>query len=241
MGKRQEIRQRRTAQKRQQRITTILIISGIALLVLAVLIAPSIQRALTPIGEFAVPEFDERPMTQANTMGDPNAPVVIQEFSDFGCNHCASFSQTTSIDLAESYVSSGDVYFIYRSVGSLIGSNLSPIVAEAAYCAGDQGEFWPYHDMVFANQALLYGTSNIDIDEYMVAFAETLNLDLSEFESCYSGRKYRQQVVQDEIDARAAGVTGTPSFLINDQFISGNQPFSVFEEIIEDELSTSGQ
>lgn len=241
MGKRQEIRQRRTAQKRQKQITTVLIISGAALVVLAFLIAPTLQRALSPIGEYVVPEFEERPMTSGNTMGDPNATVVIEEFSDFGCSHCARFSETTSIDLANSYVESGDVYFIFRSVGGLIGSPISPIISEAAYCAGDQNEFWRFHDLVFANQAFLYGTSNIDIDGYMIDFAETLNLDMEEFESCYNGREYREQVAQDELDARRVGVTGTPSFLVNDQLIQGNQDFSVFEEIIQEELTTNSQ
>ena len=241
MGKRQEIRERRTAHKRQQRITTILVVSGIALIVFAVLIAPSLQRAITPIDEFVVPEFEERPMTQANTMGDPNAPIVIQEFSDFGCSHCASFSSSTNLDLANSYVESGDVYFVYRSVGNLIGSAISPIISEAAYCAADQNQFWEFHDLVFANQGLLYGTSNIDIDQYMKSFAETLNLNMDEFDSCYDGRKYRQQVAQDEIDARNAGVTGTPSFLVNNQFIGGNQPYSVFEDAIQQELATSSK
>lgn len=241
MGRRQEIRDRRSNQKRQQRVTTILIVSGIALIIFAVLIAPTLQRAMTPLGEFVVPEFEERPMVEANTMGDPNAPVVIQEFSDFGCSHCASFSFTTNMDLANSYVESGDVYFIFRSVGNLIGSPLSPVISEAAYCAADQDQFWTFHDLVFANQSFLYGTSNIDIDQYMKAFAETLNLNMNDFESCYDGRKYRQQVSQDQLDAQAAGVTGTPSFLVNDQFIGGNQPFSVFEEAIQQELARSSQ
>lgn len=237
MGKREEIRRRRQQIKRKQRLTFVLIISGIALIFLALVVVPTIIRERTPLGEYVIPETVSHPMASANSMGDPNAPVVIEEFSDFGCGHCADFATSTGKQLIEEYIATGKVYFVYHSVGGLIGSSITPIAAEAAYCAGDQNKFWEFHDFIFANQRLLFANPNTDIAKYMTAFAEELNLKMEDFQSCFEGRKYRNQVAQDEANARKAGVEGTPSFLVNGELVVGAQPIDTFRQIIEEKLA----
>ncbi|MBU0512590.1 MAG: DsbA family protein [Chloroflexi bacterium] len=240
MNNRQTIKERRRHQKKQQRLITILIASGVALILAVLLVLPTIRYALTPVGEFVQPPLVPRPMANGNTMGDPNAPVLIEEFSDFACGYCGVFPQETGAEIENIYVSTGKVYFISRSSGSLIGHLNTPLAAEAAYCAADQNKYWEYQDIVFANQRTLFADPTAKIDKFLAAFAESLELDMGAFDDCVDSRKYRDRVRQDELDAIKANISATPSFLINGMLLEGAQPFAEFEKIIEAELATTG-
>ncbi|HIE57696.1 MAG TPA: hypothetical protein EYP88_05650 [Anaerolineales bacterium] len=236
MPSREDIRARRRKKKQQQRLTMILISAGVALIAFAIIMLPSIQRALTPLQEFTIPAPNPRPMADGNAMGDPEAPVTIIEFTSFGCGHCGDFAQGTGERLTEEYVSNGQVYFVARGVGSLIGNSLTQRAEEAAYCAADQNKYWEYHDIIFANQSLLFFSGLTHIDNYLNAFAEALGLDTDTFSECLDNHVHQDQVKKDERDARAAGVSGTPSFLINGILLEGNQPYRDFQAMIEEAL-----
>lgn len=241
MSKRQVMREKRQRQARLQRIGIITVIAIGALLVAAALIYPNLR----PVGEVASADSYERPMADANAMGDPNAPIRIEEFSDFQCPFCARFSDETERQIVETYVADGTVYFIYRSFGNFIGPE-SEAAAEAAYCAGDQNKYWEYHDIIFANQT----GENVGAysDRRLRAFAEELSLDMDAFNNCFNSGKYSDQVNQDRVDGTAAGVTGTPAFVLTytvngeekTRFINGAQPFSEFQTQIEGALAEMG-
>ena len=242
MSKRQAMRAKRERQARLQRLGVIGIIVVGALLVAGALIYPNLK----PVGEIVTRDPGEHPMADDNAMGDPNAPIKIEEFSDFQCPYCARFHDETEWQIANSYVADGTVYFIYRSYGNFIGPE-SKAAAEAAYCAGDQGKFWEYHDILFANQT----GENVGAfsDKRLSAFAEALSLDMDAFNSCYNGDKYADRVDQDKVDGTAAGVTGTPAFLLTytvngeekRRFIAGAYPFSEFQTQIEEALVEMGR
>ncbi|MBC8506725.1 MAG: DsbA family protein [Anaerolineales bacterium] len=237
MQKRSAIQERRRKQKKQQRMTTILIVSGIALIVAAILMLPTIQRSLTPLGEIIEVELNPRPDASGNAMGDPNAPVVIEEFSDFGCGHCGNFATSTGELIADTYVADGQVYFISRSVGSMLNQTTSPKLSEAAYCAGDQNKYWEYHDLIYANQIALYSSNNAPVDRYIELFATAVEIDLDAFSACLDGGKFTDQVAQDQLDAVQAGINSTPSFSINGQLLIGNRPVEDFQAAIDAALS----
>jgi protein-disulfide isomerase len=240
MKNRQAIQERRRRRKQQQRITMVFVISGAALIIAAILMLPSLTAALTPVGEFVQPPLNPRPLANANTMGDPNAPVVIEEFSDFGCSHCADFVTGTGELITQNYVATGQVYFIYHSAGSMLGHPNTPVAAEAAYCAGDQNKFWEYHDIVFANQVSLFSNLYANIGNTLKAYGEALGLDMETFNACVNDNKYADQVQQDEVNARQAGINKTPSFLINGVLFE-NQPYDAFQSAIESALATASQ
>ncbi len=216
---------------------------GCALLACLVVIAALALRAIAPqlIGQFnqiiagaastpASAPGGVRTPAQGSYMGDPNAPIKIVEYADFQCPFCRAFWQETEPQIVETYVKTGKVYYEYRSVGAFIGPE-SASAAEAAYCAGDQGKFWPYHDLLYTNwtgeNVGDFSTSNLQ------KFATTLGLDQATFNACLSNGKYVERVQQDVNDARSDGVRATPSFLVNGKMIKGAQPFSVFQQAIE--------
>ncbi|MBI5297501.1 MAG: thioredoxin domain-containing protein [Chloroflexi bacterium] len=231
---------RRARQRDKQKV--IWVVVAFAVIFVGILIAPN----LMPAGAIATPED---PITRAqvkdNGAGDPNAPIKIEEYSDFQCPYCAVFSKQTEPYLLNAYVETGQVYFVYRSFGEFIGPE-SRAAAEAAYCAGDQGKFWDMHDLLFANQT----GENVGnfTNRRVTAFAEKLELDMDVFTTCFNGGAYSSRVDQDGVDGRTAGVQATPSFVLSyvvdgqtrTVLIEGAQPFTEFQAKIETALTEMG-
>lgn len=175
----------------------------------------------------------KRGTTQNNTMGDPNAPIHMIEYGDFQCPYCMKFWNETEPLLIEEYVNTGRVYFEYRSLGEFLGVD-SARAAQGAYCAGDQGKFWDYHDILYANWT---GEEAGDFtNEKLIRYAKTIMLDMGTFESCLGEGKHKETVEQDAAQAQADGVRATPTFIINGRKVEGAQPFRVFEQILEEIL-----
>lgn len=162
--------------------------------------------------------------------GNPNAPVVIFEYSDFQCPFCSRFYSETLGQIESQYVESGDVAFVYRHFPlDSIHPEARPS-ALAAECAGEQGKFWEMHDILFENQQSL-SESNYK------AWAGELGLNTGQFNNCFDSEKYDSKITAQLQSGADAGVRGTPGFIINGQLVSGAQPFSVFQQIIESELA----
>jgi protein-disulfide isomerase len=165
----------------------------------------------------------------ARVRGNPKAKVMIVEFSDFQCPYCGGVQATLQSVLAKH---PDTVALAYRDMPMSKIHPLARKAAEAARCAGEQGKFWEYHDLLFADQ------SKLDQDGLMNK-ARTLKLDEQQFESCLGGEKFKAQIQQDSQDGMRAGVSGTPGFFINGIFLSGSQPESAFENLVQEQLSAS--
>ena len=100
--------------------------------------------------------------------------------------------------------------------------------AVAARAAQAQGRFWEYHDLLYESQFSGFG------DENLIALARRADLDVQRFENDYASGRYAELVEEDFRQGQRIGVTGTPTFLINDQVLVGLQPLEVFESAIED-------
>ncbi len=193
---------------------------------------PATMEVAIPVqpGATAIPTPHVAAQQPPNSMGDLNAPVKIIEYADFQCPYCMRFHQETEPQIIDQYVKTGKVYFEYHSVGAFLGDE-SGAAAEAAYCAGDQGKFWEYHDTLFSHWT---GENVGDFtNDKLQQYAAALGLDQSSFNNCLSSGKYAPLVQQDATDARAAGVKATPSFLINGKLVEGALPFSAFQQAIE--------
>jgi protein-disulfide isomerase len=241
---RAELRAQRLKKERQRRlmimvgIGAVVVVAAVAIIVINIMNSPA-RTPIVEVNPVAHPQVDR------NSMGDPNAPVKIIEYSDFQCPFCKRFADETEHSIIETYVKTGKVYFTYRSMGNFVSDNIrqggteSRNSAMAAYCAADQGKFWEYKDSLYANwKGEDVGSFTI---KRLTAMAESIGLDLGEFNQCLKGGKYRSQVDQDNKDGLAAGVTGTPAFFINGQILEGAQPFATFQQAIEAALQAAGQ
>ena len=165
----------------------------------------------------------------ARLRGSSKAQLVILEFSDFQCPYCGAVEPTLKT-LLKKY--DGKVSLAYRDLPLRDIHPQAQLAAEASRCAAEQGKFWEYHDLLFANQNKLNR-------EGLVEQARTVKVDEKQFDSCLSSGKYRAQIEQEAQLGLRAGLTGTPGFFINGNMLSGNLPQDSFEKFIEAGLAAS--
>jgi protein-disulfide isomerase len=242
MSKRQARRDQRRRAEQRSRMIVIIGVVLVAVAAAAFLIIPNV----TPVGGIKTVESVARPQAKDNAAGDPNAPVKLEEFSDFQCPYCARFAHDTEAQIMDAYVKTGKLYFVYRSFGAWIGTE-SGAAAEAAYCAGEQNKFWEMHDIIFANQT---GENIGDFtNRRLTAFADKIGLDMGSFSSCFNAQTYKSRIDKDKADGLAGNIKATPSFLmtytVNGQtkteVIEGAVPFSEFQSKIDAALAEMGK
>jgi protein-disulfide isomerase len=243
-SKRQARREKMQQQESRRRLITI----GIVTLVAAFVVFAVVWPQLRPIAEVVTVEPKARFQTDDNTVGDPNAPIQIVEYTDFQCPFCERFHTDTDPLLHQYYIETGKVFFISKSAGNFVSGNIgganteSQDAASAAYCAGDQGKY------LFANNRDVENQGSFT-DRRLTAIAETIaGLDLTAFQECYDSGKFEDRVREDLSEATAAGMQGTPYFVITytvdgvtkTDKIDGAQPFSEFQVKLEAILNEIG-
>jgi len=172
----------------------------------------------------------EAPVLQVDITGDrrtgfEHAPVTIVEFSDFECPYCR---QSVAVLKALQQVYGDKIQIIYRDY---LGPNHAHALraAEASRCAGEQGKFWEYHDLLFDRQSAGNGWD-------FSALAKELRLKQDPFESCLQSDRFREQITQDLQEGLKLGITSTPTFLINGRPLIGLQSVAAFQTLIDKAL-----
>lgn len=159
--------------------------------------------------------------------GTADAPVTLVEFSDFHCPFCKRV-QPTLTQVLEKYP--GKVRLLFRHLPLDALHPQARNAAEASWCAQDQGKFWEYHDLLFANAPKA-------AEDDLTHYAEQSNLDVKKFEFCLSQNMHRDSIQRDIDEATKLGMSGTPAFFINGRSLSGAQPMEKFVQIIDEELA----
>jgi protein-disulfide isomerase len=215
MAKKESYKKKREEQKKRTNLIVISVIVVFAVVVVAMIIV-SQQPARV---EVVLPALDAKPQPSGMNLGDPNAPVKVIEFADFQCTVCHQYWLQMEPSIFSTYVATGKVYYTFANF-AFFGPESSDAAA-AAYCANDQGKFWEYHDVIFAN----YQGENVGAytRDRLTAFAEKLGLDMTAFKDCLNGNKYAQKVKDDATYATSLNVTGTPSFLVNGKLVYANE------------------
>jgi protein-disulfide isomerase len=156
------------------------------------------------------------------SMGPADAPVTIVEFSDFQCPYCQKSVEVLK-ELRRIY--GENIRTVYRDYP---GPNhpYAQQAAEAAQCAGEQGRFWEYHDILFSRQTPGQGWD-------FAALAKESGLDRETFTTCLNSGRYRDEVLKDLQDGRKLGITSTPTFFINGRPLVGAKPIDEFKALIE--------
>ena len=162
--------------------------------------------------------------------GKADSPVTIIEYSDFECPFCGKFFITAYQNIKSDYIDKGKARLVFRQFPLVSIHKQSLGAAVAALCAADQEKFWEYHDTLFENQPK-FGRSNLE------SYANKLGLDMEKFNSCLDSGSTVDQVNKEIAEGEAAGVDGTPFFLVGSQKISGAQPIETFRIAIEAGLS----
>lgn len=179
--------------------------------------------------------------SQVLAVGDPNAPVKIQEWADYQCPVCAQWALNEESKLVEQYINTGQVYIEYHDFAFLDryfanGAGRESVrAAESVACAMDQGQGYAMHKTIYANHK--GENEGAFSQERLVQMAEQLGLDTAAFESCLDDDKYLDKVKASYDEAINLGVNSTPTFFINGEQVTGYQTFEQLQQRIEAELS----
>lgn len=163
-------------------------------------------------------------------LGAPNAPVTMVEFTDYQCPFCQRFHSASFPELKKNYIDTGKVRFYSRDLPLDFHPNAFR-AAEAARCAGEQGQFWRLRDMLASNPSKLAA-------EQILGYAEGIQLDMAKFKACVESGKYKKSIEDDVKAAQMLGINGTPSFVIgkttadgvDGELVVGALPYAMFEE-----------
>ena len=207
---------RRIKRQQEQRRKTLIAVLVIAVVMVLIIALPSLINKAQPVGDIVQITPVARPLADGRTMGSPDAPVKIDVYEDFQCSACANYTFEIEKQIIEELIPTGQVYYVFHQYPFLDDRSTqkeSDQAANASMCALEQGRFWDYHDMLYANQSgeNLTGFS----DKRLVAFAETLGLDVKAFEDCFDENRYQADIDKDLAEGAALGVTGTPSVFVN--------------------------
>lgn len=189
--------------------------------------APAAQAAAPPQQEQVVKTSVN--IAGGETMGSKSAPITVVEFSDYQCPFCRQFHMTTFEEIRRKYVDTGKVRFVTIDFPLDFHANAER-AGEATHCAAEQGQFWAMRDTLSVNASKL-------ADADMMGYAGGLKMDTSAFKTCLDSGKYKQIVSENRKKGFAAGVQGTPSFVIGKTtaegvdgvLFVGAQPLEAFE------------
>jgi protein-disulfide isomerase len=160
-------------------------------------------------------------------IGPEEAPVTITEFADFGCITCQAWHQFGIREqVIEAY---GDqVRFVWRDFP--VTTPQSPRAAEAGFCAHEQGEFWAYHDHLYANAPQFS-------DQALKSYAVEIGLDGQRFNACLDSGEFEEAVELERFSALQLGLRSVPSFMVNEQRLIGPPSFEQLAAIIDETLT----
>lgn len=172
--------------------------------------------------------------------GNKDAKVTIVEFSDFQCPFCAR-GATTMEEVVAKYPN--DVKFVFQHFPLPFHPWAKP-AAIAANCAGDQdpAAFWLLHDKYFEHQKDLQPS---DVVAKSKEYLQGSKVDIAKWETCAgdtNSAEYKAQLAKVDADTafgQSLGVTGTPGFFVNGEFLNGAQPIGAFVPLIEKAKSGS--
>lgn len=173
---------------------------------------------------------------QGISIGRADAPVLIYEFADFQCPGCMEFATFQAPLIKERLVDTGMVRYVYYDF-PLSQHPHAFLAARGGRCANEQGNFWPYHDILFARQSSWSGMR--DATDFFVDLAGEVGLDENAFESCLRSDRFQEEVSRSLQLGEMLGVRSTPSLFVNMKRLDGVPTFSELEQIVRSELGTT--
>lgn len=198
---------------------------------------PQVDSAKKEVAAVKIPPVTEKD----HILGNPNAAIVMVEYSDTECPFCKTF-QGTMNQIIDQYGKDGKVAWVYRHFPLDSIHPKARREATGAECANELGgneKFWAYMDRIFE-----ITPSNNKLDPAQVSqIAKDIGLDGAKFEACLNSNKYAAHIEEDLQGGLKAGVNGTPAtFAINRKtgeqtLISGAQPFAAVKSFIDSTLA----
>ena len=147
---------------------------------------------------------------KGTTLGDGDAPVTLYLYEDFQCPFCGKFDREMFPDLLDNYVRDGEVKVVAETMAFLGPDSVA--AARAAFAAGEQDRYWPYHTLLFENQG--EENSGYVTDDFLRGLAEdTPGLDVKKWEDQRAGESFTKELGAVQARAQSEGVNSTPTLI----------------------------
>lgn len=189
------------------------------------------------------PEANAAPVTEKDhILGNPNAPIVIVEYSDYDCPFCKNFHETMQ-RIMDEYGTDGKVAWVYRHFPLAQLHPNATKIAEASECvaeAGGNDAFWKFTDLVFGERGVNEQTTMTKLPE----FAERAGVTKATFNTCYQSGRHTETIANAVKAGFDAGARGTPYSILmiggQQTVINGAQPYESVKQTIDTLLAQVG-
>ena len=179
----------------------------------------------------------------ALSQGSPDAKVVLATFEDFQCPYCLQYATQIEPTLIKEYVDTGKIRYEYHNF-VILGTE-STKAAIGAYCAGDQGKFWAFHDRLFQVELAAGQLQNEKnnagrfTDATLASMATDLGLDRPVFDTCYAGPEAAQAIKNDASLASSLKIQGTPTFTLNGKVVSSPSSIGGWRQLLNQTIAAA--
>jgi len=164
-------------------------------------------------------------------IGAEKPELVIHEYVDYECPHCAMAHQYLRRALL---FHQGDVRLVRHDFARMqcrAGDEKNPSrsceLVRAGICALDQGAFWRWNDAAMSSPR---PTKNPGRDSYMVETARSLGLNVDAFEKCFASPGTAERAQQIYLQARKAKVSGTPTYVVDGKRLDFKELLALLDE-----------
>jgi len=177
-------------------------------------------------------------LVDGRAMGAADAPITIEMWEDFQCPACGVFSRLTEPRLLEEYVVPGHVRLVYRDMAFLGQESIDAAVgARAAEQLLGAGGFWRFHDLLFHNQD---GENEGGFSRTVLAdMAVSLGIDRAAFLKALDDPELVAEVRSETQAGARAGITSTPTLVINGQAAAGAPPYQQLATYLDGLLASA--
>jgi protein-disulfide isomerase len=175
------------------------------------------------------------------SVGKENAPLVLIEYTDYQCPFCQRYHNDSFAQIKANFIDTGKIRYISRDFPLPFHENARRS-ATAARCAAEQGKFWELRHTMIVN------ANQLQADK-LGGYAQAASMDVPKFQACVDSDKFKAAIDKDIAEGSAAGVNGTPSFVLgrveNGKLqgvrMVGAMPYAQFEAKIQDMLKQTAK
>ena len=169
-------------------------------------------------------------IVNGNNLGNPNAPIKVDLYSDYKCPMCAAYN----IMIHKAVKELGNVYVVSHNLplDKACNCNIKGQVhkgacqmARYAVAAGNQGKYWNMTSLLFETHP--------KTNEEAVNLAEKLGLNIDKFKADINSESTNLEIKKDIYDATSQGIIGTPTIVVNGKIYLGIKPYYELKKILQ--------
>lgn len=220
--------QNRAEQRRKrQTYLTIGVVLGVVVAFTLLIIA---GRPLPSVDELRYEAYQKGVNEQGfPVLGEPDAPLVLEDYSSLSCGHCRNLHRDTLPLLMENWIEEGLLTFVYKTAPA---AGIYGEATEATLCAAEQDQFWPALETFFSWLGVRSYTRE-EVDQAL----ENIGLDMGQYQACMDSDRPERLIALAGSEMQNLGITGTPGLVLNGRKLpSGNLPYETIVEYLNAEL-----